>query len=239
MISGAVQPSSPLAGEEQDLARNEPSRSGEGVFGAATPSHQPPTAPSPTPTRRQAAKSAYPLPQGERKALRPVTNEQFEVTLLARAKYMRTNPTEAERRLWAMLRNKRFVDYKIKRQQIIAPYIVDFICFDARVIIEADGSQHADNRQDARRDVFLRAQGFEMLRLWNSEILANRDGISEAIWNALNPSSPLAGEARDLVRNELSRSGEGALKVSAAPSPRFSKAASCQANLSSPAGGEG
>ena len=240
-MQAGAHPPSPLAGEGARLGdEGALVAAGEGAPGV---SRELPTAPSPTPTRQQVAKSAYPLPQGERMALRPVTNEQFEVTLLARAKYMRANPTEAERRLWAMLRNKRFVEYKFKRQQIIAPYIVDFVCFDARVIIEADGSQHADNRHDARRDAFLHGQGFHILRLWNNEILANRDGISEAIWNALQPSSPLAGEERDLVRNELSRSGEGACESSretpTAPSPRLARATSCQANLSSPAGGEG
>ena len=222
------------------MATQEPSRSGEGVFGV---SRELPTAPSPRFPKEQVPKENYPLPRGGRRALRPMADEQFELTLLARAKYMRANPTEAERRLWAMLRNKRFVDFKFKRQQIITPYIVDFVCFDARVINEADGSQHADNRHDARRDAFLRGQGFHILRLWNSEILANRDGISEAIWHALNPSSPLAGEARDLVRNELSHSGEGAFDASretpTTPSPRLARATSCQANLSSPAGGEG
>ena len=190
MISGVVQPSSPLAGEERDLVRNELSRSGEGVFGAETPSHQPPTAPSPTTTRRQAAKSSYPLPQGERKALRPVTDEQFETTLLARAKYMRANPTDAERRLWSILRNKRLCGYKFKRQVIIDWYIVDFINFEHRLIVEADGSQHADSDYDRRRDTFLRGESFTVLRFWNNDILGSASGVFDAIYAALCPPHP-------------------------------------------------
>ena len=153
---------------------------------------------------------------------------------------MRANPTDAERRLWSILRNKRLSGYKFKRQAILDWYIIDFVSFEHRLIIEADGSQHADNKYDARRDAYLESQGFRMLRFWNSYALKDTAAVAETIWRTLqqNPS-PLAGEERDLARNELSRSGEGALKANATPSPRFSKAASCQANLSSPAGGEG
>ena len=165
---------------------------------------------------------------------------------------MRANPTDAERRLWSILRNKRLSGYKFKRQVILDWYIIDFVSFEHRLIIEADGSQHADNKYDARRDAYLESQGFRMLRFWNSYALKDTAAVAETIWHALQAhSSPLAGEERDpstppaaslrtdLARNELSRSGEGALKANATPSPRFSKAASCQANLSSPARGEG
>jgi very-short-patch-repair endonuclease len=65
--------------------------------------------------------------------------------LLARAKWMRANPTDAEKRLWSMLRNKRFTGYKFKRQVVIDWYIADFVNFDQRVIVEADGGQHAES----------------------------------------------------------------------------------------------
>jgi very-short-patch-repair endonuclease len=105
--------------------------------------------------------------------------------LLERAKWMRANPTEAERRMWSLLRAKRLDGFKFKRQQIIYPYIVDFICFAERLVIEADGSQHPDSTDDARRDAFLSAQGLRLLRFWNNEILADGDGVSAAIYNAL------------------------------------------------------
>src|SRR5690349_20513997 len=125
--------------------------------------------------------------------------------LLARARFMRANPTEAEKRLWSMLRDRRLIAFKFRRQQIIAPYIVDLICLAERLIIEADGSQHADNKDDLRRDAFLRGQGFRLLRFWNNQVLAESDSVAAAIHAALSvphppkpsawaPPSPARGE---------------------------------------------
>jgi very-short-patch-repair endonuclease len=125
--------------------------------------------------------------------------------LLARARYMRANPTEAEKRLWSMLRDRRLAAYKFRRQQIIMPYIVDFICLTERLIIEADGSQHSDNKDDARRDGFLRRQGFRLLRFWNNDVLKEGDAVAGAIFAAFSiphppkpsawaPPSPVKGE---------------------------------------------
>lgn len=110
--------------------------------------------------------------------------------LLERAKWMRNNPTDAERRLWSILRNKRLAAFKFKRQQILPPYIVDFVNFERRVIVEADGSQHANNKYDERRDAWLRAQGFVVLRFWNNDVLARTDQVGEAIWHALYQGRP-------------------------------------------------
>ncbi len=106
--------------------------------------------------------------------------------LLERARYMRANPTEAERRLWSILRNKRLAGLRWKRQQIIDDqYIVDFICFEHRLIVEADGSQHADNRTDDRRVSYLTAQRFQVLRFWNSDVLARTGDVGETIYAAV------------------------------------------------------
>ena len=117
--------------------------------------------------------------------------------LLEGAKWMRANPTEAESRLWFLLRAKRFAGFKFKRQAVIEPYIVDFVCFEARLIIEADGSQHADNKDDARRDAFLRTQGFRVLRFWNNQVLGESDAVAAAMYSELAPlpnPSPVRGE---------------------------------------------
>ena len=103
---------------------------------------------------------------------------------------MRANPTEAEKRLWFMLRDRRLAAFKFRRQQIIYPYIVDFICIEQRLIIEADGSQHADNKDDARRDGFLRSQHFRMLRFWNNQILGEQDAVAAAIYAAFSSPHP-------------------------------------------------
>ncbi|MCL4674170.1 MAG: DUF559 domain-containing protein [Sphingomonadaceae bacterium] len=114
---------------------------------------------------------------------------------------MRREPTEAERRLWSVLRGGRLAGWKFKRQEQLGNYVVDYVCFGARLIVEADGSQHCENAVDARRDAGLRAQGFRVLRFWNNDILANPEGVATAILAALeiprpNPS-PVKGEGLD------------------------------------------
>ncbi len=102
--------------------------------------------------------------------------------LIERARHMRANPTDAERKLWHLLRDRRLDHLKWRRQFIVDDrYIVDFACLAHRLIIEADGSHHADNREDTRRDDWLKSQGFAVLRFWNSDVLTNIAGVAEAI----------------------------------------------------------
>ena len=126
--------------------------------------------------------------------------------LLARARWMRSNPTEAERKLWQILRNKRLAGYKFKRQVVLDWYIADFVNFEHRLIVEADGSQHAENDYDERRDTHLKNEGFAVVRFWNNTILGEHWVVEDAIWLALNhpplpptatrraPPSPARGE---------------------------------------------
>ena len=88
--------------------------------------------------------------------------------------------------IWKQLHAHRLNGEKFRRQQIIAPYIVDFDPFGARLIIEADGGQNHESRSDAARDAWLQAQGFRIMRFWNHDILRNRDTVLESIWQALN-----------------------------------------------------
>lgn len=118
--------------------------------------------------------------------------------LLPPAKRMRHEPTEAEQRLWSMLRASRTNGAKFRRQEQIGDYIADFVCFKARLIVEADGSQHAESASDQKRDEWLMSQGFRILRFWNNDILSNLDGVAETIRAELesplpNPS-PVEGE---------------------------------------------
>ena len=107
------------------------------------------------------------------------------------AKNMRHAPTEAEAKLWSVLRNRRFANFKFRRQLPIGDYIVDFVCLSHQLIVEADGSQHAESSGDAVRDTHLRAQGFGLLRFWNNDILARPAAVADAIWAALDERSPL------------------------------------------------
>ena len=113
--------------------------------------------------------------------------------LQERAREMRLNPTDAEKRLWSMLRDRRVPAFKFKRQFVIDPYIVDFICFERRLIVEADGSQHAESEYDQRRDRFLRSEGFSVLRFWNNDVLQSPAGVFDAVYAALTtPHPPIA-----------------------------------------------
>ena len=104
------------------------------------------------------------------------------------AKNMRSNPTEAEKKLWRELRAKRFADFKFRRQEIIGPYIADFVCLSKKLIIEADGSHH-DIDTDKTRDDYLRGAGFRILRFSNFDIKTNFGMVTDNIWTALhNPN---------------------------------------------------
>lgn len=96
------------------------------------------------------------------------------------AKRLRLHATDAERLLWQRLRSRQLAGAKFRRQATIGPYIVDFVCLEAKLIIEADGGQHSPER-DAARTAWLESRGLRVVRFWNHDILQNIDGILEAI----------------------------------------------------------
>jgi very-short-patch-repair endonuclease len=104
-----------------------------------------------------------------------------------RARAMRAEATDAEKKLWWHLRHRLAISGTHFRRQVrLGPYIVDFASHDARLIIEVDGGQH-DERSiaDARRTAFLEAEGYRVLRFWNNDVLANTDGVLEVIQGAI------------------------------------------------------
>ena len=109
---------------------------------------------------------------------------------------MRTTPTEAEHRLWQILRASRLSGFKFKRQLAIDHYIADFVCLQQRLIVEADGGQHAESAHDNRRDAYLKAQGFRILRIWNNDIFENEEAVCDAILAALTAPLPDAAARR-------------------------------------------
>src|SRR3984957_15771347 len=100
----------------------------------------------------------------------------------SRARAMCAAPTDAELRLWRLLRDRRLSGFKFRRQVPVGPYIVDFLCVGAKLIVEADGSQHAESPRDTARDAYLVRQGWKVLRFWNNEVLRNREGVLETIF---------------------------------------------------------
>jgi very-short-patch-repair endonuclease len=97
--------------------------------------------------------------------------------LRGRARAMRREPTLCERKLWFLLRDRRLQHLKFRRQVPLGRYILDFACFNPKVVVEADGGQHAENAHDHVRDRWLTGQGFIVLRYWNADILDNPDGV--------------------------------------------------------------
>ena len=104
------------------------------------------------------------------------------------ATHLRKTMTEAERKLWQRLRGEQ-LGVKFRRQHPFEGYVLDFVCLERGLVVEVDGSQHADNAtHDALRTEVLVRAGFRVLRLWNNEVLTQTDAVVEAIMGALNPS---------------------------------------------------
>lgn len=100
--------------------------------------------------------------------------------LTALARHMRHSPTEAERILWFALRDRRLCGLKFRRQVPFGPYVADFYCAGARLVVECDGGGH-DPARDAARDAVMRQAGLTVLRFWNSDILTNLTGVLTVI----------------------------------------------------------
>jgi very-short-patch-repair endonuclease len=94
---------------------------------------------------------------------------------------LRRQATNAETKLWFALRDRRLGGFKFVRQEAIGSYVVDFVCRTKRLVIEVDGGQHADNRKDRARDAALNAEGYDVLRFWNSDRLTNEEGVLTVI----------------------------------------------------------
>ena len=111
---------------------------------------------------------------------------------------LRSNMTDAERRLWSRIRRKNIEGVQFYRQKIVGNYIVDFYSFAAKLVVEVDGSQHLEERQkrkDQIRDQYLRELGFQVLRFSSREVLTNTENVVQAIQDVVkghaNPPVPL------------------------------------------------
>jgi very-short-patch-repair endonuclease len=125
------------------------------------------------------------------------------------AETLRAKATDAEIALWRLLRSRRLASMKFRRQVPIGPWIVDFVSFEQRLIVEADGSQHAESEDDERRDYDLSERGFRVLRFWNNDILLRSQSVLEMIFDSVarnpspvcapdgaHPPSPTRGEGK-------------------------------------------
>ena len=110
------------------------------------------------------------------------------------ARGLRHTQTDAEIKLWSRLRDRRLGGFKFRRQFPLGPFFTDFCCMDKRLVVEVDGSQHSDMKdEDANRTQYLGQQGFRVQRFWNNDVLANTDAVCEQILEELrkvNTASP-------------------------------------------------
>lgn len=112
----------------------------------------------------------------------PLVRDHDRVILNLRARDLRVCDTRAEARLWNALRDRRLGGWRWRRQVPFAPYILDFLCREAALVVELDGGHHADQlAYDARRTTHLERAGLRVLRFWNTDVLTNRHGVCDTI----------------------------------------------------------
>jgi len=132
--------------------------------------------------------------------------------LHTRARSMRNNPTEPEKRLWRALSNGQLAGFKGRRQAVIPPYIADFLCPALKLIVEVDGDTH-DETKDRLRDDVLAERGYDVVRVTNHEVMTNLEGVAFAIGAALAE----AVRRWDRPHPNPSPEGEGLLARGARP----------------------
>ena len=121
------------------------------------------------------------------------------------ARNLRRNSTNAETAFWSRVRNRQLSGRKFRRQASIGPYIVDFLCAEANLIVELDGGQHGPE-VDAARTAYLKAKNFHLIRFWNNDVLLNMEGMLLVVLDELSRAS---AEAAPPSPNPLPPAGEG------------------------------
>ena len=107
------------------------------------------------------------------------------------ARKLRRNSTDAELRLWHFLRNRNLVGHKFRRQHPLPPYVVDFVCIEAKLIVELDGGQHLEKiPHDEKRTAFLKLKGYRVIRFWNDDALLKTEVVLEEILRVLGTPHP-------------------------------------------------
>ncbi len=148
----------------------------------------------------------FPLGEGRGEGALQSAKKSLPVDLLRFARELRQSQTDAESLVWSLVRDRRLADCKFRRQHPVEPYVLDFYCHDKRLAIELDDGQHNTEQKrktDETRTRFLSAQGIQVIRFWNDDVLQDTEAVLEAIWNGLhenrgsltpNPSSKGRGE---------------------------------------------
>lgn len=151
--------------------------------------------PTPSPSRtREGNDATSPLPLAGGAGGGPVhtlSTGQFKARDTKRAKELRNQASPAERKLWTILSGRKLDGFKFGRQMPVGPYFADFLCRERRLVVELDGFSH-DMQQDhdARRDAFMQAEGYRVLRFANADVMNNLEGVALAIAAALAETGP-------------------------------------------------
>ena len=115
-----------------------------------------------------------------------------------KARALCSRMSDAETLLWQHLRGRRFQGFKFRRQRPLGPYILDFVCLEAGLVIEVDGGQHAEAQAyDDRRTMFIEQQGLRVIRFWNHDVLNQTPAVLEQIWQALLTLTPTLSRKRE------------------------------------------
>ena len=129
-------------------------------------------------------------PTNSRSRRKPGTTE--------RARDLRWQENTAEGLLWQELKGRRLGGFQFTRQFPIGPYFADFCCRKMKLVVEIDGSQHADSEHDRRRDLFIRSKGYSILRFWSHDVLKHRTAVCESILATLSGNLPVETDKGDL-----------------------------------------
>ena len=131
-------------------------------------------------------------------------------TLVEPSRRLRKEQTKHERKLWRFLRARQLGNFKFRRQYVIGSYIADFCCPEKKVVIELDGGGHGEDLQkerDGRRDEFLAQEGWKVMRIWNSNIDENLEGVMESVWQIMNSPSSFSPSPQPSPQREREQMG--------------------------------
>ena len=118
---------------------------------------------------------------------------------------LRRDQTDVEQRIWLVVRDRRLDGFKFRRQATIDRYVVDFLCVEARLVVELDGGQHSEER-DAERTAVIEALGYRVIRFWNGDVIGNLEGVLANIHAVL--MERVAGK-KALTQPSPAKAGEG------------------------------